>query len=286
MVKKDAEEKIMDDYLSGTSSVSRTYRKGAREEPPARLDAAILAQARRAGAPSSRGRRISPVGFWIRPLSAAAVVVLSLILVLFMAREGVPPLQENSVPVPTTDERGANPGAVGETPAATPNAREEPKKPPAGAEPRAAVPPASAVIEKADRFTKTAPLAPSFADIASIRVSGTAGAYRFLVGIKSPDAGCRQYADWWEVVSEDGRLLYRLVLPNSHTKEQPFMSGGGPVPIQPDTVVWIRAHMHSAGYGGVAFKGSVRAGFRKTDLSPAFAAQLAKVEPLPKGCKF
>lgn len=87
-------------------------------------------------------------------------------------------------------------------------------------------------------------------------------------------------------MSLDGKLLYRRVLLHSHVDEQPFVRGGGPVSIRPDTVVWVRAHMHPGGYGGVAFKGSVHAGFKPAELSPAFAAGLAQTPPRPEGCDF
>lgn len=44
-------------------------------------------------------------------------------------------------------------------------------------------------------------------------------------------------------MSTDGKLLYRRVLLHSHVDEQPFTRSGGPVPIQTDSVVWVRAHM-------------------------------------------
>lgn len=124
------------------------------------------------------------------------------------------------------------------------------------------------------------------ADVIGVQASGAPGAYQFNVTIKSPDTGCAQYADWWEVVSEDGKLFYRRVLLHSHVDEQPFTRSGGPVPIQPDMVVWVRAHMNTSGYGGAAFKGSVKAGFKPTEPSPNFATGLAKQPPLPEGCDF
>jgi hypothetical protein len=124
------------------------------------------------------------------------------------------------------------------------------------------------------------------ADVVSVSVRGSARAYEFTVGIRSPDTGCAQYADWWEVVSEDGKLLYRRVLLHSHVDEQPFTRSGGPVPVEPDTVVWVRAHMNTAGYGGVAFKGSVKTGFARAEPPANFAAGLAKQAPLPDGCDF
>jgi hypothetical protein len=87
-------------------------------------------------------------------------------------------------------------------------------------------------------------------------------------------------------VSTDGKLLYRRVLLHSHVDEQPFTRSGGPVPIQADTLVWVRAHMNTSGYGGVAFKGSVKAGFKQAVPDAEFAAGLAKQPPLPDGCDF
>jgi uncharacterized membrane protein (UPF0127 family) len=82
------------DRMLNTSDLSRVYRAGADEQPPARLDAAILAQARKAvGASRSHG----PFSGWTAPLSAAAVIVLSVVLVVFMSREA--PLHEQTVAV-------------------------------------------------------------------------------------------------------------------------------------------------------------------------------------------
>ena len=44
--------------------------------------------------------------------------------------------------------------------------------------------------------------------------------------------------------------------------------------------------MHPGGYGGDAFKGSVKSGFKKRVFSPQFAADLAKTPPLPDGRDF
>jgi hypothetical protein len=137
--------------------------------------------------------------------------------------------------------------------------------------------------------TATAPAkeaAPSLADVISVEVSGEPGAYRFAVGIRSPDTGCDQYADWWEVVGEGGELLYRRVLLHSHVGEQPFVRSGGTVDVQAGTVVWVRAHMNTGGYGGAAFLGSVAQGFEKAALDAAFAAGLESAPPLPDGCAF
>jgi hypothetical protein len=124
------------------------------------------------------------------------------------------------------------------------------------------------------------------ADVTSVQVSGSDGAYQFSVQVSSPDTGCDQYADWWEVLTEDGELVYRRVLLHSHVGEQPFTRSGGPAAIQAGTVVWVRAHMNTGGYGGQVLKGSVQTGFEPAELSPDFAADLADQPPLPEDCAF
>jgi hypothetical protein len=126
----------------------------------------------------------------------------------------------------------------------------------------------------------------SQADIMSISVSGGQEAFTFSVTVSSPDEGCDRYADWWEVVSPDGELIYRRVLLHSHVNEQPFTRSGGPVPIKPDEVVWVRAHMNPDGYGGTAMQGSVAKGFEAVELDADYAPHLAETPPLPSGCNF
>ncbi|WP_232829156.1 hypothetical protein [Aureibaculum luteum] len=122
--------------------------------------------------------------------------------------------------------------------------------------------------------------------IVSVVSSGTENAYNFSVGISSPDTGCNQYADWWEVIAEDGTLLYRRILDHSHVNEQPFVRSGGTIEISSTQIVIIRAHMNTSGYGILAFKGSVDQGFKSTTLDEGFLQNLASVAPLPTGCAF
>ena len=124
------------------------------------------------------------------------------------------------------------------------------------------------------------------ADVLSVEVSGSPGAYTFSVEIRSPDLGCQQYADWWEVIDADGYLVYRRVLAHSHVNEQPFTRSGGPVEIDVETPLWIRAHMHPAGYGGLVLQGSVLDGFTPAALSPDYASDLETSPPLPGECAF
>ncbi|MDY8136103.1 hypothetical protein U0D62_10840 [Aquimarina sp. 2201CG5-10] len=122
--------------------------------------------------------------------------------------------------------------------------------------------------------------------VTEVSVSGQEYDYTFNVGIKSPDTGCKQYADWWEIVSEDGELIYRRILLHSHVGEQPFTRSGGSVNINKDQTVFIRSHMNNKGYGEVVFKGSVSKGFKRYVLTSEFANELQTISPLPKGCRF
>lgn len=124
------------------------------------------------------------------------------------------------------------------------------------------------------------------ASIVSVSSSGEAGNYTFSVGISSPDTGCAQYANWWEVITEDGTLIYRRILAHSHVNEQPFIRSGGTVSIAANQVVIVRAHMNTSGYGTTVYKGSVLNGFTEDTLAPDFANQLATQEPLPTSCAF
>ena len=125
------------------------------------------------------------------------------------------------------------------------------------------------------------------AEVLTASASGEPLAYTFRVTVRSPDTGCDQYADWWEVVTPEGSLVYRRVLGHSHVTEQPFTRTGGPVAIAADDEVIVRAHMNNhLGYGHVAVRGSPATGFAPTEVSPDFAAELATEEPLPTGCPF
>ena len=126
----------------------------------------------------------------------------------------------------------------------------------------------------------------SFANVPSVQVTGNSGAYQFAVEIASPDTGCDQYADWWEVVSQDGQLLYRRILLHSHVDEQPFTRSGGPVEVAADELVYVRAHMNTVGYGGIVLKGTVQAGFEPVEVEAGFGSSLERVQPLPEDCAF
>jgi hypothetical protein len=106
------------------------------------------------------------------------------------------------------------------------------------------------------------------------------------VSVRSDETGCGQYASWWEVVTPEGELLYRRILNHSHPLEQPFARDGGPVDIEADQRVLIRAHAHPAGFIGRVHAGTVAGGFGITTVDADFASDLAAAPPLPEDCWF
>jgi hypothetical protein len=78
-----------------------------------------------------------------------------------------------------------------------------------------------------------------------------AGTWRFDVTVAHADEGWDHYADKWEVLAPDGRLLGTRVLAHPHVGEQPFTRslGGVAIPEGIDRVI-LRAHDSVHGPGG------------------------------------
>ncbi len=131
------------------------------------------------------------------------------------------------------------------------------------------------------------PVAVSRADVLTAVASETTGGYRLSVTISSPDTGCEQYADWWEVTNEDGSMLiYRRILEHSHVDEQPFEQSGGPLAIDSATPLVVRAHSNRFGYSGTALRGSIASGLRPFEPAADFGGELETIDPQPQGCAF
>ncbi|MBE9059975.1 hypothetical protein [cf. Phormidesmis sp. LEGE 11477] len=126
------------------------------------------------------------------------------------------------------------------------------------------------------------------ASVVAVETTEEAAGYLFAVTVRSLDTGCDRYANWWEVVTEEGDLIYRRILAHSHIEEQPFTRSGGP--IDSDLVrnqpVIVRVHMHPDGYSDRAMAGTVGEPFSQTTLPADFATELAEMMPWPKGCAF
>ena len=77
------------------------------------------------------------------------------------------------------------------------------------------------------------------------------GAWRFDVTVRHADTGWEHYADAWEILTPDGKLLAKRVLLHPHVQEQPFTRSLDGVRIPPAVKqVRIRAHDKVHGYGG------------------------------------
>jgi hypothetical protein len=77
------------------------------------------------------------------------------------------------------------------------------------------------------------------------------GTWRFDVTVVHADAGWNHYADRWEILAPDGRLLATRVLLHPHVNEQPFTRSldGVQIPSGMRSVT-LRAHDKVHGFGG------------------------------------
>lgn len=124
------------------------------------------------------------------------------------------------------------------------------------------------------------------AAVRAVSISGELDRYTFSVTVESPDTGCSQYADWWEVLRADGSLVYRRILSHSHVTEQPFARSGGPVQVTDNENIIVRAHMNNIGYGEQVFTGSIANGLTMVTIESSFMEDLAFVDPIPADCAF
>lgn len=127
------------------------------------------------------------------------------------------------------------------------------------------------------------------ASVEAVEASGSDGAYTVSVTVRSPDTGCEQYADWWELVTPSGELVARRILNHSHVDEQPFTRASeGPISVEGDAELVVRAHLHvdgadpEDGYGGEALQGTLAGGFDAAE--DTVPAGLATQDPLPAEC--
>jgi len=122
--------------------------------------------------------------------------------------------------------------------------------------------------------------------VTEVKVTGEENNYTFAVTLKTPDTGCDQYANWWEVIDTDGNLITRRILGHSHVDEQPFTRSKGGVNITANQEVIIRGHMNNTGYISSGFQGSVESGFNAVELEAGFAVVIESSEPQPGPCPF
>ena len=98
------------------------------------------------------------------------------------------------------------------------------------------------------------------AAIIKVKVTDVANrVYNFDVTVKHSDEGWNHFADAWDVLAPDGKVLATRTLHHPHVNEQPFTRSLSNVKI-PDSVkiVYIRAHDSVHGYGTVMIEVDLR----------------------------
>jgi hypothetical protein len=94
------------------------------------------------------------------------------------------------------------------------------------------------------------------ADVIAVRVRAAGdGRFDFDVTIRSRDTGWNRYADRFEVLSPEGRVLGTRVLLHPHEDEQPFTRDltGIAIPVGIRRVT-VRAHMKGVGHDGMTME--------------------------------
>ena len=75
-----------------------------------------------------------------------------------------------------------------------------------------------------------------------IRGNNTEDSWTFHVTLKHNDSGWDHYADAWQVVDEDGKVLAKRVLYHPHEHEQPFTRSLSGVKLQGSAIIYVEAH--------------------------------------------
>jgi len=106
----------------------------------------------------------------------------------------------------------------------------------------------------------TLPVMAGEADVVGVKIikEGT-GTYRFDVTVRHGDEGWKHYANGWDVVAPDGKVLGTRELAHPHENEQPFTRSLAGVVI-PDGIneVSLRAHDSVHQHGGAEMRVQVQ----------------------------
>lgn len=81
-----------------------------------------------------------------------------------------------------------------------------------------------------------------------IRPGSEIGRFDLDVTLRHADSGWDHYANRWEVLAPDGRVIATRILAHPHVKEQPFTRGLSGVRI-PAEFTWIRLRGHDLVHG-------------------------------------
>ena len=90
------------------------------------------------------------------------------------------------------------------------------------------------------------------ADVLDVKVTRAVdGTYTFTVTVAHQDEGWDHYADRWDIVGPDGKVIATRILLHPHIGEQPFTRSKAGVVIQEEVkLVTVRAGDSVHGYGG------------------------------------
>lgn len=100
-------------------------------------------------------------------------------------------------------------------------------------------------------FITASPAIAGEADVVGVRMTPRGDTYNFAVTVRHADAGWDHYADKWDVLTPDGKVIGTRVLAHPHDNEQPFTRSLGGVRIPAGVAkVRVRAHDKVHGYGG------------------------------------
>lgn len=89
------------------------------------------------------------------------------------------------------------------------------------------------------------------ADVLKVDIQRVGDQFNISTTVAHNDQGWEHYADKWDVVAPDGRVLATRVLYHPHVNEQPFTRSLSGVSIDSSIhTVTVRAHDLVHGYGG------------------------------------
>jgi hypothetical protein len=125
---RERDDEMLREYLEGDSALSRLYRREAREQPDARLDARIRARARDAVAGNSPVAHSPFARHWMVPTSLAAVFVLSVSVVLLMPEPAMEPDGEINGEAGGADKSAADTAIVSDAPAGAADVEQPPAR--------------------------------------------------------------------------------------------------------------------------------------------------------------
>lgn len=92
-------------------------------------------------------------------------------------------------------------------------------------------------------------------NVVNVKVTQDGDQFRFDVTLQHADTGWDHYANVWEVVGPDGKVLGTRVLAHPHVDEQPFTRSLGGVEISTEIKeVTVRAGDNVDGLGGKTLK--------------------------------